>query len=89
LLDQEDIAGTRIRQEAEQLRAGQLRAALILDIVGRDVEAVLNGEGFELLPSAAASCSLVEALREPPSVQLRWFTSFWFILDCQRTFLSQ
>ena len=42
LFDLKDITRTCIRQEPEQLGVSPLRAALVLDAVGRNVETVLS-----------------------------------------------
>ena len=39
--------------QPKQLLAGELRAALVLDIPGGDLQAALGGEGFELIAGAA------------------------------------
>ena len=40
----------RIAEKPEQFRPGELRAALILDVPGRDRQAALGGEGLQLFP---------------------------------------
>jgi len=45
LLDEEDVAGLRVRDKPEQLRPDQLGAALVLDIAGGDLQPALGDEG--------------------------------------------
>jgi hypothetical protein len=53
-----------VRIAEKQLRPGEFRAALVLDILARDRQSPLSGEGLQLFPRARlASCSKVEALR--------------------------
>jgi len=49
LLDQQNIAGSRISDEPKQFRSGELRAGFILDVGRRDDESTLGGESLDLI----------------------------------------
>jgi hypothetical protein len=57
LLNEEHVARPAIGDEAEKLRAGQLRAALVLEISRGDGEPVLGGERLDA--GASAGCVLL------------------------------
>ena len=47
LLDKQDLARLGISEQANQLGPRKLRAALVLDVFGRDLQPAFGCEGFE------------------------------------------